>query len=148
MNENRHGVLVHSAPQAVFPEIVAWGEASWWPRRSLMRFVRLTDGFVGAGTRYRQEVRLPFAPSWDAKVTAVTMTSITRTFLNGMFNGFETVSLRPQAEGTFVEYRMCYEIKGAANCVMWFLAFRYLHDANIRRILKNLKRFCERRDKK
>jgi len=135
--------MVRSGPQALLPQIVAWGEAAWWPRGSLMRFVRLTPGAVGVGTRYRQKVRLPFAPSWEAAVTEVGAQSITRSFLDGMFSGSETVSVRQEAGGTRVTYEMRYEVRGAGNRLMWSLVFRHLHNANIRRILKNLKRHGE-----
>ena len=148
MKANRHSILVHGGPQAVAPEIVAWGEASWWPRGSLMRFVRLTAGAVGVGTRYRQKVQLPFAPSWDVAVTEVGARSITRSFLNGMFTGSETVSVQEEAGGTRVTYEMNYEVEGAANRIMWSFVLRHLHDANIRRILKNLKRYCEETGKR
>ncbi len=143
MRENRHSILVHCSEEALVPEIVAWGEAPWWPRGSLMRFVRLTDGPVGVGTRYRQEVRLPFAPSWDVAVTAVGPYSITRSFLNGMFTGSETLSARQEPGGMRVVYEMDYEVRGMVPRALWVLILRYLHDANIRRILKNLKRYCE-----
>ena len=124
---------------------MTWGEAAWWPRGSLMRFTRLTDGAVGRGTRYRQEVQLPFAPSWDVKVTERTGQSITRSFLNGMFRGSETVSVAAEADATRVIYEMTYDVRGAGNKVLWPLVLMHLHNANIRRILKNLKRHCEGR---
>ncbi len=143
MKANRHSILVHGRPQAVAPEIMTWGEAPWWPRGSLMRFVRLTHGSVGVGTRYRQKVQLPLAPSWDVAVTEVGARRITRRFLNGMFTGSETVSAQEEAGGTRVIYEMHYEVSGAGNRILWSLLFRHLHDASIRRILKNLKRHCE-----
>ncbi|MGE5280538.1 MAG: SRPBCC family protein [Deltaproteobacteria bacterium] len=144
MRVNRHAILVHCPPAQVVPEIVTWGEAGWWPRGCLMRFIRLTDGPVAAGTRYRQQVRMPFAPSWEAQVTEVTAQSITRSFLNGMFSGSETVCVREEAGAARVTYAMTYEVRGAVNRVLWPLVLRRLHDANIRRILENLKRHCER----
>ncbi len=148
MKENRHSILVRCSEEALVPEIVVWGETPWWPRGSLMRFVRLTDGPVGVGTRYRQEVRFPLAPSWDVAVTEVGPHSITRSFLHGMFTGSETVSARQEPGGTRVVYEMDYEVQGTANRVLWALLFRHLHDANIRRILKNLKRYCEAKESK
>ncbi len=148
MKANRHSILVHCGPQSVAPEIVTWGEAPWWPRGSLMRFVRLTPGAVGVGTRYRQKVEFPFAPSWDVAVTEMGAQSITRSFLNGMFAGSEKVSVQEEAGGTRVTYEMHYEVMGVGNRIMWSFVFRHLHNANIRRILKNLKRHCEQTGKR
>jgi hypothetical protein len=147
MKKNRHTILVRVHPDRVVPEIVTWGEAVWWPRGSLMCFVRLTAGAVSVGTRYRQEVRMPLAPSWDVAVTGMTPQSITRSFLNGMFAGSETVSVRAEAVGTLVSYEMDYEVRGGGHRLLWALVFRRLHDANIRRILRSLKRYCEQKGK-
>ncbi len=145
LQENNHGILINAAIDRVRPEIIRWGEAPWWPKRSLMRFIRSGSGPVLAGTRYRQEVLLPFAPSWDVEVTAVTDRGITRRFLNGMFSGEETVSVAAQPQGSKVDYRMNYRVHGALNGLLWRLAFRRLHDRNIEEILKNLKAFAEGR---
>ena len=127
------------------PEVILWGEASWWPKNSLMRFVRKDGKDVQKGTRYRQEVLLPFAPSWDVEVSALTGESITRLFLNGMFAGSEVVSLREQGEDIIVFYSMTYEVKGLLNKILWFIVFCRLHDRNIETILANLKEFLEKR---
>jgi len=145
MRVNKHIILVRRAKAQVVDEIRTWGEAAWWPRGSLMRFTRLTEGPVGIGTRYRQKVQLPFAPSWDGEVTGMTGDSITRSFLNGMFSGSETVSAAAEADATRVTYVMTYDVYGAGNKVLWPLLLMHLHNMNIRRILKNLKRHCERK---
>jgi uncharacterized membrane protein len=143
LHENDHGILINAPVERVRPEVIRWGEAPWWPKRSLMRFIRSGSGPVVEGTRYRQEVLLPFAPSWDVEVTAVTDSGITRRFLNGMFRGQETVSVAAQPQGSKVDYRMSYRVPGVLNGLLWRLVFRRLHDRNIEQILKNLKAFAE-----
>lgn len=145
--ENGHSIVIQSDPLSVRSEIIRWGEAPWWPERSLMRFVRTTPRPVQRGTRYRQEVLLPFAPTWGVEVESITDMGITRRFLNGMFKGFETVSLKPQRDAVEVNYRMHYEIQGFCNRFLWFLFFRNLHDKNIEDILANLKEFLEKKMK-
>lgn len=144
MKENRHAVFVSAAPKDVLAEIVRWGEAGWWPKRSLMRFSRREQGPVTTGTRYRQEVLLPFAPSWDAEVIRISSCGITRRFLNGMFEGEETVAYRASGSRIEVTYAMTYEVRGLVNRLLWRLIFRRLHDENIALILKNLKAFLEK----
>ncbi|HAJ56441.1 MAG TPA: hypothetical protein DCL35_01580 [Candidatus Omnitrophica bacterium] len=143
-NENIHSVVVRSDPAAARSEILWWGEASWWPANCLMRFVRLTERPVQKGTRYRQEVLLPFAPTWEVEIENVTDTSITRRFLNGMFKGSETISLVPSRGTVEIIYRMHYEVQGLVNSLLWALFFKNLHDRNIKMILASLKGFLEK----
>jgi hypothetical protein len=141
--ENRHSIVIKSDPHSVRSEIVRWGEAPWWPEKSLMRFVRTTPRPVQRGTRYRQEVLFLFAPTWEVEVESVTDTGITRRFVSGMFKGFETVDFRLQRDAVEVHYRMHYEVQGLINRFLWLLFFRNLHDSNIEEILAHLKTFCE-----
>ena len=145
---NSHSVSVRSQRDRVVPEIILWGEASWWPKNCQMRFTRTNaPGVVKKGTRYRQSVLLPFAPSWNVEVTMVTPSSITRTFLDGMFRGHETVSVKSESEGMLVRYEMFYDLKGPLNKILWPLIFQRMHDANIEMILKSLKEHCETRER-
>ena len=112
-----------------------------------MRFVRQGSGPVQKGVRYRQEVLLPFTPSWDVEVSQITAWSITRRFLNGMFSGQETVSLKGEDSAIAVFYKMIYEVNGILNKILWTLFFRRLHDKNIKAILANLKSFLEKRNR-
>ena len=146
MKEDRHSILVNGRAREASLEIIRWGEALWWPSRSLMRFVRLGENPVRTGTRYRQQVLLPFAPSWDVEVEEITQESITRRFLNGMFRGKETVSLRPSGAALEISYAMTYEVRGFVNKILWRLIFRRLHDRNIEEILANLKKYLEKRE--
>jgi hypothetical protein len=145
LQENHHSVLIACAPSQALPEIIRWGEATWWPKDSLMRFEREGSGEVRTGTRYRQKVLMPFAPSWDVEVTRLEDSGITRRFLNGMFEGEETVAVKPRGSGVEVSYRMSYSINGSLNRVLWPLVFRRLHDRSIEAILANLKRFLEKK---
>lgn len=143
--ENRHSIFVHCKIQDALPEVIRWGEAGWWPKNSLMRFTRYGQGEVKIGARYQQKVALPFAPSWDAEVSEVSDTGITRRFLNGMFRGEETVSLKDAGDACEVCYVMKYNVCGFLNRVLWPLVFRRLHDKNIEEILGNLKKYLEAR---
>jgi uncharacterized membrane protein len=143
-HENRHAVLIKARPGEVAAEIIRWGEAAWWPKDSLMSFFRLLKGPIELGTRYRQRVLLPFAPSWDVEVTALSDKGVTRKFLNGMFSGQETVSMKETRDGIEVSYLMHYRVNGALNWAIWVLFFKKLHDRNIEAILKNLKEYSEK----
>ena len=142
--ENKHDIVIKSDLASVRYEILWWGEAAWWPRNSLMRFVRLTERPLRKGTRYRQEVALPFAPTWEVEIDSLIDTSITRKFLNGMFAGFETVSLVDRAGNIEITYRMHYEVRGFFYNFLWLFIFKNLHDNNIELILKSLKTYLEK----
>lgn len=86
---------------------------------------------------------MPFGPSWNATVTKLTDSSITRVFSDGMFEGGETVSVIRREGAVEVVYEMCYRIKGIFNRLMWRLIFNKLHDQNIEMILRNLKIYLE-----
>lgn len=144
MEANIHKISIEAKVKKVVPEIIRWGEAPWWPKNCQMRFERLTaPGPVAKGTRYRQSVLLPFAPSWSVEVERVTDSSITRSFLDGMFTGFETVSVKPDRYDALLTYEMHFRLNGMANKILWRLAFRRMHNANIEAILASLKRYCE-----
>ncbi len=145
MKENRHTILISCSRADAVPEIIRWGEADWWPKNSLMRFTRSDKGPVVVGTRYRQEVLMPFAPSWDAQVQDLSDSGITRRFMNGMFEGSETVSCGENASGVEVVYLMRYRVRGILNWLLWNPVFRRMHDANIEAILANLKEYLERK---
>lgn len=155
--ENKHSIIVHCHLKEALPEIILWGEAHWWPKNSLMRFLRSGSGIVSKGTprknpsgivrgtRYRQEVLLPFAPSWDVEVEKIDDKSIARRFLNGMFDGRETVSLEFAKDGINVSYVMNYQINGLLNKILWPLVFERLHNRNIEAILASLKNYLEKK---
>lgn len=145
--ENKHSIFVHCHLEEAYAQIILWGEAGWWPKNSLMRFVRCKNpSVIVRGTRYRQEVLLPFAPSWDVEVEKIDDKSITRRFLNGMFAGRETVSLVSLKDGINVFYVMNYKINGLFNKIMWPLVFERLHNRNIEAILENLKKYLEEKE--
>lgn len=145
---NRHFVFIEADAKIVAPEIILWGEATWWPEKCSMRFIRKTPGAVAVGTRYEQKVMLPLAPRWDAEVTRlVADTEIERTFLNGPFEGFERVTLEPRLNGTRVDYCLHYKIRGKINTVLWAALFVKLHDKNIEMILTALKNYLVKKVK-
>jgi len=142
MPENRHSIFIEASAAEIFPQILLWGEANWWPEKSQMRFIKETSGDINVGTRYIQKVLLPFAPQWEVEVDCIVSNQkVGRKFLNGIFNGREYVELEPTAIGTKVNYVMNFEINGSVHKVLWNLFFRKLHDRNLTMILSSLKDF-------
>lgn len=141
--ENRHIVYIQGSLGVTQREAQVWGEASWWPKNSLMKFERKDSGPLKVGTRYCQKVLLPCAPSWDVEITVLDNARVTRKFLNGMFEGSETVSCTPEPRGVKVAYVMQARVKGVLNKILWFLMFKRLHNKNIEAILAHLKRYME-----
>ncbi len=145
---NHHFVFIEAPQELVGPEIILWGEASWWPKECTMKFIRETPGELKVGTRFKQKVLMPGAPSWDVEVTKlIPNQEIERTFLNGIFMGKETVALEGRQNGTRVDYTMCYKIRGRLNGMLWPLVFEKMHDKNVGLILSALKDFVIRKQK-
>ncbi len=143
---NHHFVFIEAPLDIVAPEIVLWGEASWWPKTCTMKFIRTADDEIKVGTRLRQKVLLPLAPSWDVKITKLTPgVEIERTFLNGFLEGFEKVTLEERVNGIRVDYTMEYRIQGSWNNALWVFAFEKMHDNNLEIILLALKKFCQKK---
>jgi len=140
-------VIIASSPQSIFEELLIWGESSWWPKKSLMRFINLS-GTREESSVYLQKTRLPFGPSWHTRNEAVDSKNlrIRRIFLDGMFEGFEELSVERLQDNVFkAVYAFNYRVKGLINKIMWNLVFKRLHIKNIDLILGSLKRYLERK---
>lgn len=151
MRLNQHNILIETNnPEILFGEICLWGEACWWPKKSLMRFIRVEAGPLEVGTRFFQKVLLPFGPSWQVQASVIEPDKkICRKFLKGLFTGFECVEMNLQSVNKFqVNYTMQYKIRGFLNKIFWQLFFLNLHNKNIRAILNNLKSFIENKNAK
>lgn len=144
---NRHFIFIEAQEKIVGPEVIRWGESSWWPKRCTMKFIRRTPGELRVGTRFEQRV-VPLGPRWEVEVTGlVENRRIERTFLNGLFHGREIVTSEGRLNGTRVDYVMQYKIRGLFNKVLWPLVFRRLHDKNIQMILAALKEYAVNKQK-
>ncbi len=145
---NHHFIFIEAPADLVAPEVILWGEAPWWPKNSSMKFIRMTPGEIQVGTKYRQKVLLPLAPTWDVEVTRLIKgKEIERTFLDGMFKGKEIVTIEERYNGTKIEYAMHYEVLGIFNQILWQLFFKKLHDQNIEMILKALQNYVANKQK-
>ncbi len=142
---NHHFVLIEAPESIIGPEMITWGEAQWWPKGSRMRFKRLSALPIQIGTEYQQKVMAPVGGRhWRSRVTKLTPGhEIERTFMDGMFQGRESVTIEGRYNGTKVDYKMVFKVRGISNKIFWPLIFRRMHDANIRLILAALKKYCE-----
>ena len=140
---NEHVIDIASPPSRLYPEIVKWGEGEWWPQGSFMKFVNLS-GRREEGAVYLMKVCLPFGPGWYARITELKEDeSVRRDFIDGMFAGYEVVSIEDAPGGSRLCYRMHYRVKGFFNRIIWSLIAQRLHNRNIRRILRALKNYLE-----
>ncbi|MCQ9205851.1 MAG: hypothetical protein NG737_06035 [Omnitrophica bacterium] len=142
----RQEIAIEAEPEAIFRELLIWGQSSWWPRSSLMRFKNLS-GKIDTQTLYLQKVKFPFAPSWHTKNTEVSESKfyIKRCFLDGMFKGFEELLISEYSQRSKkVAYCFNYEVNGFINKIMWKTVFKRLHINNINLVLGSLKKFLEK----
>ena len=141
--ENHHFIFIEAPIDLVGPQIIAWGESTWWPKNCQMRFKKLTPGDVRIGTEYEMRLKAPLTAPMSSRVTKLDSREIERTFLTGMFKGRENVTAEERYNGTKVDYTLYYEIRGIFNVMFWPIIFRHLHDRNIKGILAALKKYCE-----
>jgi len=128
----------------IFKEIVLWGEALWWPKQCMMKFIRLDEIPVQRGTRYMQKIQFPCAPSWTSVVTDIENNkSITRKFLDSFLDGYEQISITPKQDAVAVTYCLQYALRGRLYPVLWKLGLQGLHNRNITLILNSLKKHIE-----
>lgn len=127
----------------LFKQILLWGEAQWWPKKSLMRFVNESGTQVTrVGSVYLQRVRLLCGPRWHARVDTIDEEkSITRVFIDGMFQGYERVSIRESGPKSLnVSYYMDVSMK-IVDYWLWKMLFQRLHDGMLRSILSALQEY-------
>lgn len=144
MLKNYHAITIQASPAAAFPHLVLWGESAWWPPQSNMRVKRVKGEKIAPGTLLRYEISPPWGPAWDVEITEIQENSfISRLFLNGMFRGGERISVRPEKDGSLVEFLMEYEVPKKIDRFFWRAIAEKLHDKNIELILKTLKKYLE-----
>tara|TARA_B100000315_G_scaffold249868_1_gene281749 strand:+ start:229 stop:669 length:441 start_codon:yes stop_codon:yes gene_type:complete len=139
----RQQISIKSDPKSIFKELLSWGRSNWWPK-ILMQFRDLPED-IQEGTVYLQKVNLPFGPKWHTRNTLIKSTTyyIQRTFLGGIFDGFEELTVIPKEDVSEVAYCFHYIIRGTINELLWFLFFKRLHEKNINLILTSLKQYLE-----
>lgn len=125
-------------------ELISWSESSWWPKDILMsiKIVSSKENLV----IYRYAVKLPFAPSWQARKSLEDRDKgyLRRDFLDGLFRGgFEEVSLERKEKGFEMIYNFCYEINNFIDKFFWDWGFKYLHKKNIDKVLNSFKNYIE-----
>ena len=130
----------------IFRELISWGQSSWWPKQTLMSIENLS-GTIDVGTRYRQQVKVPFGPNWCTvnKVIDKKNLYIRRDFFGNMFDGFEELTIVPDEDGNGeVCYTFAAELKGALSRFFWKNGAKKIHTDNITMILSSLKEYLEK----
>jgi len=131
----------------IFRELIAWGQAPWWPKNSLMSIQNIS-GTIDVGTRYRQQVKVPFGPNWCTVNKTIDKKNlyIRRDFFGNMFDGFEELTIIPDENGDGeVEYTFAAELKGAISKFFWKNGAKKMHSDNITMILSSLREYLEKR---
>ena len=149
--KNHHFIFIEATQKIVGPQIILWGEASWWPKTSKIKLLRETPGDIQMGTTYKQRFAKLFAPRWRNEVTQlVADQEIEKTFIKGPFSGFERISTEWRLNGTRVDYTLQYKIHGFLNQILWTLFFERAYNKNIQMILNSLNRWAlkQKDDKK
>jgi hypothetical protein len=140
-----HFVFIEVPKSIVGPEIMFWGEASWWPPQCPLRFNRKSTGPLQTGTRYEQKFAAVFPLRSELEVTKlVAGREIERTFVKGALRGIENITIEGRYNGTKVHYRLRYQLNGIPNKILWALFLKRTHSKSIDMILQALKRHIEK----
>ena len=144
-SQNRHEISINTTnKEEAFRQILLWGEASWWPKKSSMKFTRIGRGPIVQGTLYRQKVMLPFAPSWCSVVTNINQgVSTSRKLFEGFLDGQEEIKIVQGNNSLSAVYCLEYSIPNFVYRWLWKIFFESLHNYNIELILNNLKGYLE-----
>lgn len=139
---NHHFVFIEASINAVGPEAMSWGEASWWPQDSRLQFRRLGEGTLEIGTQFEMKVKGFMGPTFVAEVTQLIPNRLLElTYRKGFIIGQESIRIEERANGTRIDYELKYRITGLLNVVLWNLFFQKAHDRNLRQILDALKEY-------
>ncbi len=135
-----HQFLFFEAPIGlVSDELIRWGEAQWWPKDCLWKYIRQTDGEIRVGTQYLIKINKPSAADWTAEVSQLLPNRLVeRTFKKGLFNGFERIMLEERANGTRIDYELHFKIRGFLNIFLWPFVLRGQYLKTIKTILAAL----------
>ena len=139
-----HFILIESPLDTVEREIILWGEALWWPKKSRLQFVRTTSGGIGTGARYQARLLTFWGPRWEVEVTKLMDGhQIQRTFSHRRFILEENLNLEERYNGTKVNYWLTYRIPGLFHRILWQVFFQRLFDKTIAMALASLKDYIE-----
>lgn len=142
-------VFIEVPIEVVSSEVILWGESSWWPQNSLWKYHRMTDGEIRVGTQYNIKINKASAQDWTAEVTQLLPQKlIERTFIKGMFKGFEIVTMEERANGTRIDYELHFKIQGPLNLILWPFVFRKQYVETITLILNSMKNYLVQEYKK
>lgn len=136
-------VSIKADSKEIFRELNLWARSRWWPKM-LMRFKDMPQD-LSEGSVYLQKVSLPFGPKWRTKNTLIKPNTfyIQRTFIDGIFDGFEELMVKPGEEAPEVVYCFHYIIRGFLNRLLWNIFFKRMNIKNINLILQSLKKYLE-----
>jgi len=139
-----HFILIESPLHTVEREIILWGEALWWPKKSRLQFVRITSGGIPMGTRYQARLLTFWGPRWEVEVTKLMDGyQIRRTFSHRRFILEENLNLEERYNGTKVNYWLTYRIQGLFHRILWQVRFQRLFDKAVELALASLKNHVE-----
>ena len=57
----------------------------------------------------------------------------------------ETISMEGCGDNLEIKYVMNYSLNGSLNKILWPIVLKKMHDKNIEMILRNLKRYLEKK---
>ncbi len=140
-----HFVFVEVPIEIVGPEVMQWVKASWWPKRSTLRFILVNDESLKIGAILKQQMKGLLPQTFGLEVTKfVHERLIELSFKKGMLKGYQVIKVEERANGTRIDYDMFYQVKGLISKFFWAFFYRKAYENSVKLILLSLKNYVNK----
>ncbi|MBI4577128.1 MAG: SRPBCC family protein [Planctomycetes bacterium] len=136
-------MVLGRSPRAVFPQLVLWPEASWWPDGVRLRYERDGVGPSGRGARYRVRGRGVAAGGRIEVIDVEEGHSVTFLHGDGAVEGVTHLIAEPVREGCRVAVVEVWTVRGAWGRLRWRLGGAESHRRDLQAVLDSLRRYLE-----
>lgn len=137
-----HFVFLEVPTEIVWPQVIAWGQAPWWPAKTAIKITPVEAGEPRVGAKFRYKIRRLLAPSWDAEISKLEPESLLeRRFLNGPLDGYEAVKVEWRYNGTRIDYELHYRVRGLIHKIFWPLLGEKIYTAGTKKIIESLRQY-------
>ena len=141
-----HQFIFIEAPIDIVAELaLEWGNSLWWPTDSQMKFVPIQTHPLEIGKQYRLEIKTPLKLGAQLEITQYTPRQfVQHTFCAGALIGQQQIALEERSNGTRLDYKIEYRVRGIINIVAWILYYEKKFQSGLGIILETIKNYSEK----
>ena len=130
-------VFIEESVGKVGSAMMKWQDLTWWPKKPGIKIKCKMPGPIEVGKVLQYKLTQPLLSGWTAEVVDfVPNRKLESTFKSGLLQGIETIQIEERANGTKLEYRMDYQVKGFLNKIFWAIWGERAHANAIKKILE------------